>query len=121
MFRHQHVLQQQRQLTTNSSRSNKSEESGVTENGPSDVGINETNIEFEIYPNPTEGQFKINMGDLDNYQISIFDVSGKLVYKEMVNEANTLLNISHLESGSYLVKIKSDDKEGIQQLIKTLT
>jgi Secretion system C-terminal sorting domain/SprB repeat len=102
----------------NSSRSNKSEKSGATTNGPDDIGFEEANIEFEVYPNPSEGLFKIDMGEFNTYDLRIFDISGKVVYSETINSQNALVDISHLESGAYLIKIKSNEGEGIKQLIK---
>jgi len=102
----------------NSSRSNKSEKSGATTNGPDDIGFEEANIEFEVYPNPSEGQFKIEMGEFNTYDLRIFDISGKVVYSETIDSQNALVDISHLESGAYLIKIKSNEGEGIKQLIK---
>ncbi|MFT4600633.1 MAG: hypothetical protein ACI857_000809, partial [Arenicella sp.] len=100
----------------NSSRSNKAD--GVNQSGPDDSGIGSNEIEFELYPNPTEGQFKLALGEWSNYFISLFDVSGKLVFSSTISGKNAILDISHLESGSYLMKVTSENGEGNSQLIK---
>ncbi|MCH2225262.1 MAG: T9SS type A sorting domain-containing protein, partial [Crocinitomicaceae bacterium] len=102
----------------NSSRSNKSEDSGIIQNGPDDSGFAEDQIDFELYPNPTEGQVKIVLGEWSDYTISLIDISGKLIYETNINGENSLLDLTHLESGSYLIKVNSDKGEGISKLVK---
>jgi hypothetical protein len=67
------------------------------------VGENTT-----VYPNPTSGQLtvliEINSG---NYTFEVFDVAGKLVYKNNLTKAESQLTIKDLANGLYTYKITS--------------
>jgi hypothetical protein len=102
----------------------------ITENGCIDtsacaaittVGIIENSFgdELVVYPNPTNGDFSINLGSsYENAQVIITDISGKLI--ESKNSIETqVINISMQEpAGIYLVSVQSDDRKVIIRLIK---
>lgn len=71
------------------------------------LGIEDNASEVTIFPNPTDGQLNITTG-YDVYNLSIFDVCGKIVYS---NEAATdgMLDVSHFNKGMYLLKIQHND------------
>jgi hypothetical protein len=74
---------------------------------------------FNIYPNPTRGQLKIDNGQLTIEEIKIFDVMGRM-QKATINKQNgeITINIFHLPAGVYLVKIQTDTSIIIQKVIK---
>ncbi len=75
------------------------------------VNENLANNKVKLYPNPSNGKFKIELEDIasNNVEIFIFDLPGRLVYSESVNiysnELNKELRLS-LKTGAYIVKIK---------------
>ncbi len=77
-----------------------------------------------IYPNPTTGVFTIQFStsEIANTQISLYDVSGRLVATQTFEVNSTTfsqtLHYSNLDSGMYFVKIKTGDIEVSKQLIK---
>jgi Secretion system C-terminal sorting domain len=85
------------------------------------VGIIENNFgdKLLIYPNPTDGNFSIDLGD--NYQsitVKIMDLSGKLIQSKTYNESQ-LLNLKLEETaGIYLLIIESSNKKAVIRLIK---
>src|SRR5690606_37516315 len=50
-----------------------------------------------VYPNPVSGQFYVNTNYKGN--LYLFDVSGKLVQKEVVNQKVTKIDIQSLPKG----------------------
>ena len=68
-------------------------------------------IHWSVYPNPTTDVLNIVDADLENAQIQIFDLSGKLC-GEFKNQIT--INISDLIPGTYLLRIVKDDK--VEQL-----
>ena len=71
--------------------------------------------EISIYPNPSNGEFIIeNAGD---YEISITDITGKIVYH--ANQAKNTINrhIRLQQSGMYIVNFKSDTKNFSSKII----
>lgn len=76
------------------------------------------NVEFRLYPNPANEQITIEISDASsNYQVEIFDILGKKVYtSEILKAAN--IDVSVLTSGTYLVKINSDNKSSVVRFVK---
>ena len=65
---------------------------------------------LKIYPNPTSGfinlQFKKSIDN--DIEISVLDFSGRLLLNEMYSNQKTIkLNISDLDNGIYLIKIRT--------------
>ena len=102
----------------------------ITNNGCSDttacytitsVGIMENGFGngLLLYPNPTNGNFSIDLGE--SYQtttIIITDLVGKVIQTQIYNESQ-LLNLNIEEpAGIYLLMIESGDKKAIIRLIK---
>lgn len=78
------------------------------------VGLTEpTGSEFVIYPNPTNGQFQIQlMGD---YQIIIHDAAGRIVFTQNATD-DTNINLT-AESGVYMVEVIKDNQSYFQRLV----
>lgn len=102
----------------------------LTENGCIDtsacveiktVGIPDADFEngIMIYPNPTDGNFSINLGSLnESAEISISDLTGKLIYKRSAPQKQ-VLSISLTEpSGFYFIRVHSGEKIAVFKLIK---
>lgn len=71
---------------------------------------------FNIYPNPTSlGYVNISSNSNAKMDISIFDVLGKLVIKETVND--NVLNVSKLNSGIYIIKVFQNDASVTKKLV----
>jgi choice-of-anchor B domain-containing protein len=95
----------------------KSDALGVKEN------INVLNA--NIYPNPAKNNLNIMFTDpsAKNYAIEITNVLGQIVYNEKnLNDCSfpvtfKTINLSGLESGSYLVSIKADEKQYQKKII----
>ncbi|MBA3682282.1 MAG: T9SS type A sorting domain-containing protein [Bacteroidetes bacterium] len=70
-------------------------------------------LKTQLYPNPNNGNFTIRFDKViekQNVEISIFDISGKLLSKENRLTIGNELNISSsLLNGAYTVKIKLPD------------
>ena len=79
------------------------------------VGVNEAaeSLGFGVYPNPTQGVLNIQIpASHGSIQLSIVDVNGRLVEQRQLNGLNQIgvfqLNLSHLASGWYNVKMVSE-------------
>ena len=79
-------------------------------------------IGFSIYPNPSNGIFKVKLNDnqADLVSVSIYDISGKLVYlKEQVNTNNFDIDISDKANATYLLKVQIGDKVSQMSIVKS--
>ena len=75
--------------------------------------LNETQIVFEVYPNPTSDFISVIVNN-DVNQIIIYDLLGK----EKLKTNNRLINISDFESGIYYVKLINSEGESIKKIVK---
>jgi subtilisin family serine protease len=68
-------------------------------------------LEMDITPNPSLGTFNltIHVSEYGNYQLSVFDVLGKLYYREdffaQVSTVKRSLKLDHIDQGYYTVQI----------------
>jgi hypothetical protein len=89
---------------------NESEPVEITEMGNCMQGINELTNSISVYPNPTDGQLQITNYELRIENIEIFDVMGRCVATvETHGRASLQLDISHLPSGVYFVRIQTEN------------
>ncbi|WP_313214456.1 T9SS type A sorting domain-containing protein [Soonwooa sp.] len=63
-----------------------------------------------IYPNPSQGNFKTNIPQNDIRSIEVYNQNGQLVSKS--------LNLTHLNKGNYVIKIKTSTETFTQKVIK---
>ncbi len=95
-----------------------------------DVGALESNLtlgiidnsfgkDFLVYPNPTNGNFSIDLGSsFENLSISITDINGKLIYSNSATNSQ-ILNMNLKEpTGIYIVSIVAKNKRAVIRLIK---
>lgn len=79
----------------------------------------EFSIEARIYPNPTNGDFTIDLGITQpSVRITITDVIGKQIQSKSYNESQ-VLNLRITEpAGIYLIIIESGDKRSVYRVAK---
>lgn len=59
---------------------------------------------ISIFPNPVEELLTIELSNDTQYEMSIFNVSGKLIDKKSLNSFVTQLDVSNYDSGMYIFK-----------------
>jgi hypothetical protein len=89
------------------------------------VGIPEHEQDFseiKIYPNPTSGELRITNYELGIRNIEIFDVYGRIHQQENrkseIGKSEIEMNISHLNTGIYFVKINTDAGVVVKKVVK---
>jgi len=83
------------------------------------VGIeNLSQTNFNIYPNPTIGQFNIELYNNDESIISIYSITGKTIFNKQYT-SNELIEINlDAPSGLYFVKVETDKGVFTEKIIK---
>lgn len=75
--------------------------------------------EFKVYPNPVENYMIIELNNtISNSFISIFDIQGRLIDSRNVSNQINTFDISNYQSGVYLVKINSGEKQITKRFVK---
>lgn len=80
------------------------------------LGIEEPTTEtFGVYPNPTTGLIRVET--LTNFNISIYDMMGKLVMHSDNVLPNSNIDISHFQKGIYMAKVNEGSKSYLKKIV----
>jgi hypothetical protein len=75
-----------------------------------DVSIlNEDNKLFQMAPNPAEEQLNITLKkEIKSTLIEIYNLQGQVVYKMNTSDSQNRIDVSHLKTGTYLIKVGNE-------------
>ncbi|MCK7591025.1 T9SS type A sorting domain-containing protein, partial [Subsaxibacter sp. CAU 1640] len=80
--------------------------------------------QFLVYPNPTSGNLNIRIsGILTVTNISMYDLSGKMIFNEMISEEDgrfgieRTLDLSNYSNGLYLLKLTDNQKTITKKIV----
>jgi len=69
------------------------------------TAVIDTQIDFEIFPNPTMGSFTLSFNDAKNHGVEIYDNAGKLIEKMADQKGITSFDIKKYSAGTYTIKV----------------
>jgi hypothetical protein len=69
------------------------------------TAVMDTQIDFEIFPNPTMGSFNLTFNDAKNHGVEIYDNAGRLVEKMEYQKGETSFDIKKYSAGTYTIKV----------------
>lgn len=84
---------------------------------PKDSG----NLKIILYPNPFNSVLNISSNkdtEVVGHILKVYDASGKLYLTQIIQSQNTILNVSHLASGMYILKIEGETGPHIYKVMK---
>ncbi len=73
---------------------------------------------LQVYPNPTSGEFTVELSNGAGKSIQVIDVTGRTVISENSTDDHIQVNISSLANGVYYVKVKSNNATEVIKLVK---
>ena len=73
---------------------------------------------FKVYPNPATSIVTISANDIDGYQLSVTDLSGKVVMAKSLSGIENTVDVSALSSGAYFFTLSSDNKKEVVKILK---
>lgn len=87
------------------------------------VNYNEKSEYFNLYPNPNNGRFTVDFSFLietDSFTLTVYDLIGNTVYQEEIpsDESSRQFDLSHLNSGIYVMMIAANQILLTQKLVK---
>ncbi len=90
-----------------------------TINGSSSAikNVSTFNDEIVIYPNPATDQIRIDVVSNETVDISVFDISGKLILEKEITQNKNLVDVSYLNKGIYFIQAKADNRISTKKLL----
>lgn len=77
------------------------------EKGATSVNLNK-NDRISIYPNPASDYVRINLGEVSQGNVILYNISGSRVLQKQIDSNNMRLDLTSLNSGIYLLRIESE-------------
>ncbi|MBK0401888.1 T9SS type A sorting domain-containing protein [Adhaeribacter sp. BT258] len=83
------------------------------------TGLNEHTLQsnVQIYPNPSNGQFKVALTKGKNYSFTVSDLSGKVIRTQTTRKEDNMLDMTGVAKGIYLLKIQSATESVVRKLV----
>lgn len=69
--------------------------------------VNDKNLSLIIYPNPVEKELFIQHQDITNWQVQVYDITGKQITSVFVNQGS--MNLNFLNSGTYYLVFTNEE------------
>jgi hypothetical protein len=79
------------------------------------LGVAENMISSMIYPNPTDGEIRINANNM--VRISIVNTLGQVVYDKAVNGNEAIINMAQFGNGVYMVNIATENGSSVKRVV----
>ena len=93
----------------------------ITQSVTECVGINKhssTLSGIKVYPNPSNGEFTVELNSDDSKTIEVIDLTGRLVKSYAGKDERVNINIKNLANGVYYLKIKSENSVDVIKVVK---
>lgn len=87
------------------------------ENLSSGINAQKQIPDFNIYPNPATDILYIDLKEITEVGVTIYDLSGKIVKQDHLNNSYSSICLEGICEGSYLVKINKGEKEVVRKLV----
>jgi len=84
------------------------------------IGLDEQNfIAFNLFPNPSNGIFKIQFLNLLNkkHNAQVTDLSGRLIFSEKINTNEFTLDLSDAANGTYLLHLSTKNVRTTKRIV----
>ncbi|WP_284651779.1 DUF7619 domain-containing protein [Flavobacterium terrisoli] len=72
---------------------------------------------ISIYPNPSNGIVNIS-GDFNIRSTQLYDVQGRLLQTNLVNESSTVIDLSAQSNGMYFIKVITDKGIKVEKIVR---
>lgn len=78
-----------------------------------------TNINFNIFPNPAQDYITIEKISNDNYELlSIYSAQGQLLIQKPIRQPKPIIDVSSLSRGIYFLRLSNQKKEKVASFAK---
>ena len=77
-------------------------------------GVSESTVEANLYPNPAKDSFTVEAEKIQS--VVVYNTIGQEVYRQVCEGNSTVIELSHVNAGIYMVKIVTANGESVQKL-----
>jgi hypothetical protein len=83
------------------------------------TGMNDlqAGTELTVFPNPSNGEFRINYPSGDHVNITVANVIGEIIYETRSSENSSTINLNGQAQGVYYVTVTCHDKQLVKKII----
>jgi hypothetical protein len=82
------------------------------------VGIDEVDNSISIFPNPSNGEFKVQYSNGVFTEVNIFNLTGEMIFRSEITSSQTETAISlDLNAGVYFITIIGEKESHTERLI----
>ena len=74
--------------------------------------------EMNLFPNPTQHTFTLDLGETQDSQILVTSIEGKMMYNKVITNNQVIIDASKWTNGFYLVNVIIDNQHKVFKLIK---
>ena len=78
---------------------------------------NQTETVMNLYPNPSNGSFTIELNTKEKQTLQVFDITGNVVLSQTIENGKAIIDGSHLASGIYNINIKGNNSVANKKLV----
>jgi hypothetical protein len=82
--------------------------------------VNNGSFSVSVFPNPAKEQLTVSVDGKMNgaFAISVLDITGKLLSKTIASGKQTVLDLTGLASGVYLIRYSDEEHVGSTRFVK---
>ncbi|AWG20508.1 hypothetical protein FFWV33_02665 [Flavobacterium faecale] len=73
---------------------------------------------IKVFPNPTRNNVTIEASTMENATIQVSDIAGRTLISKNISETSNTIDLSQLQQGVYILKIKTKDGESVTKVVK---
>ena len=87
------------------------------------IGLEELDLkQLEVYPNPNNGQFNIelNVDGIEDLSISLYSLDGRKVYEQQAqtdHDGKVQVDVGHLPTANYFLYIRTADQVAVRKML----
>lgn len=106
-------------VMANCSNGSTSDPSNIITVTTTNVGVSDYDLNsVVVYPNPTDGQFRIENSEMTIERVEVYDVYGKLMNMVEVKDTQVTMNISSYAAGTYFVRVYTESGMVTKRIVK---
>jgi len=73
---------------------------------------------LNVFPNPTNGEFTVELNNGLNKTIEVSDLTGRVIVSSQTQDTKTVVNLNNFANGVYYVKIQSNNSVEVIKVVK---